>query len=393
MSNDVQSHLSTTNSQTRLRATTSSATVILPRSSPGAPIVPSPNRFTILLRFLCQLEDHGKSSWRLLAIKWMVLVYCFASLLFSTTTLYAFYVLNREQASQLSTPMSPIEALSRSQRSARLARHLGNGDVIEPFLLNSPTTLNMAACMWISEDDLNPFINWSRNWSGAISLVVTTKCEPESEHHRRLLARLNSLRQVDQLSLHLIHTTTGQHSPALYLNLARFFATPKLVALFPGHPSQHSLPADSFNSLYSLVPQSIKKPLLVSANPVSPLAPHLAPIVLPQTSKTWCTERLSFMSSREADWSECSWQMWLEENELEHIKLNMSSSGDEQPSSAIRRIRDRMSSRFRAEMCEGAVRRLSPGEVQTSKTARRQLRWVKNFCKQTENSVKQHRGA
>ncbi|KAJ7072236.1 hypothetical protein C8F01DRAFT_235602 [Mycena amicta] len=302
----------TTNLQQRLRASaaTTSYTAVATATSPSPPPIPSGN------------PNSNLSS----ALRWMALGYCFCSVVFSTATLYAFLSVQQQSPpSQLS--ISPLESLSSSQRWTGLATYLGTA--IEPFLL-SPVSIHspdsLTACMWITddEDDIHSFISLAGNWTGPISLVMTTTSIPESQGHQHLLARLGTLRQLDRLSLHLVHANKGQYLPSAYLNLARLFASSNVI-LFPGHPIEHVLTSNSFDSLNSLVPHPTRKPLFVSPDAMPPTGLHLTPVVLPRTAKIWCSERLSLFSSRVADWSECIWKISLEEYGLvDHISLNMS---------------------------------------------------------------------
>nr|GAT56789.1 predicted protein [Mycena chlorophos] len=354
----MQSHLTTSNH--RLRAATASTASPAPRSRHPAPSPPGQNGVVLLFRSLLQIEDH--SSWMKPALMYSLSIYCLVSVVFSTATLYSRSFANpfrpHQAAVQLPEPpgtTSPLETLLTSQRSARLASYLSNG--IEPFVIfNSAVSSTASACMWIldNEKDIRAFVDWSPNWSGPISLVIATATLPASDEHLHLLSRLDTLRQprFNQLSVHLVHTTNAQHhSPAQYLNIARLFASTPHVVLFPGHPKQHTLPPNSFNSLVPYADND-HKPMLVSAAPVSPHNPSLVPLMLPRNADIWCNERLSFVSSRTADWSECVWQVWLEEYGLERVNITMSSREDSSPS----RLYERLSARYQTEVCDSTAK-------------------------------------
>lgn len=238
--------------------------------------------------------------------------------------------------------------------------------------------------------------------------MVTTATHPGSASHTELLRRLKTLKihpSLSGLSLHLLHVSNHQYSPSAYLNLARLFASSPTVMLFPANLS-NTLPSNLYNILTSHHSHhAARKPLLITDTATSPFSiPALTPILLPRNYQLWCTER-PFLSSRTADWDDCLWQLWLEESGIGHANLTLSIGLENPMFSAdgpfapnlhvcdclIRRalfpthrkkkqVRNRLGGRYRAELCELAIKRLDTSR--TSKNGKRRLHWVKSFCRQ-----------
>ncbi|KAF7321621.1 hypothetical protein MKEN_00683200 [Mycena kentingensis (nom. inval.)] len=383
----VQSHLSSANSQQRLRASAPPSYTAQPSPSDSPHSVPQPARAIRVLRTILQLETSPDISWRSLAIKWMLGVYCVASLVFSTTTLYTFMNVYRKVDAPSSVAhlasLSPLDDLSATQRLSRLTIYSSATGVVEPYVL-TPLSLvapkQLSACLWMtdSEEDMHDFMKWAQSWNGPISVLVVTKTTRESSEH---------------IALHLLHADARHPSPAAYLNLARLFALSDAVLLLPAHPSKLVPPPDVFNML-----QSSDKIKLVT--PTTDTLPPLVPAILPKTAHTWCSERLSFLASRESDWNECIWQMSLDENGSERVNASLVRNDGEERNDASTRLRDKLSGRLRAEACEAAIR-FWPSETRISKGAKRRFQRVKNFCRQvsllvipSEETLKQeqHRG-
>lgn len=151
--------------------------------------------------------------------------------------------------------------------------------------------------------------------TGPISVLVTTNVLPNSTEAQAVLNSIHDLRQTSstrrKLSVHLLHLSPGTpENPNAYLNLARVFAPTSSVALFPGNLSV--APPKTFQRSFSSLSLS-GKPVVFStrgktAFPFSPLSP----VVLDRDDPVWCTERFLPGGSRSADWTECLWQIWLE---------------------------------------------------------------------------------
>ncbi|KAJ7497396.1 hypothetical protein FB451DRAFT_1120874 [Mycena latifolia] len=426
-SGSFQSHLSTTNSQQRLRATNAYAASTKESSSSTSPVLLNPTTnlstaFRALFPFSeiqssIQIPDHHPSvrSWKALAFKWMILVYCFLSLVFTSTILckylYRTDTFRMPVASQLA---STWEFMSPEQRFSRISSHLGASRAFEPYLLLAAPhaeDFGITACLWTTddEDSLQSLVPWVTQWSaGPTSLVITTQTQPRSVMHQQLLQRLKTLQVVSGLSVHLIHVMNDHYHPSAYLNLARLFATSPIVMLFPANLS-NVLPTQFHSRLTSQLHHPIRKPVLVTSTATSPFSiPGLTPVIIPRNYPLWCTER-AFLVSRTSDWDDCLWQLWLQEYGLGHANITVTlgtedSTGvgavgvgadvaglvSECPSSSNRSLsdasktqaRNRLSGKYRAEMCELAMKRLSTDVPRMSKSGKRRLQWVKSFCRQ-----------
>ncbi|KAF7361807.1 hypothetical protein MVEN_00524900 [Mycena venus] len=339
-----------------------------------------------------------------MAFKWMALVYCFLSLIFTSTSLYKYLYL--DDAVRVSAGKEIVASatafLSAEQRLSRLSPylpHLGGSREFEPYVLLPPSPSDgITACLWSTDDgdaSLHSLVSWASQWTGPISLVMVTATRPHSVSHQQLLQRLKSFRDhpsLSRLSLHLVHAMGDQHSPSAYLNLARLFATSRTVMLFPAN-LLNALPSDFYSTLSSRIAHPPRKPALVTTTVTSAFSiPDLTPVILPQNYPLWCTER-AFLASRALDWDDCIWQLWLEEYGLGQVNITFAvntenlASGAVEPAS-LTRLRNNMSGKYRAELCEVAIRRLSTADTRMSKSAKRRTQWVKSFCHQTENAVK-----
>ncbi|KAJ7188131.1 hypothetical protein C8R46DRAFT_1341006 [Mycena filopes] len=412
-SGSFQSHLSTTNSQQRLRATGGYVPSNKESSSPTSPVISSQNNLTNTLRVFLfpeiAISSHHTSprSWKCLALKWMALVYLFISVTFTSTSMWYKY-LHFRNAVRLRNEIgpSPFEFLSAEQRFSRIASYLGDGSqMFEPyFLIPSTPPAGITACLWMADDgdaSLRLLVSWASRWPGPISLLMTTEAQPHSIPHQQLIQRIKPLRDnpaLSGLSLHLIHTTNTGHSPSAYLNLARLYANSRTVMLFPANIS-NVLPSNFYSALASRLHLPAKKPLLVTSLATSAFSiPDLTPVILARDHPVWCSER-SFLASRTSDWEDCVWQLWLEEYGLGNTNVTLAINTEDIPdpasdltglvsdssrplrvTDAFKRIRDRLSGKYRAETCEVAMRRLWADTPRISKTAKRKLQWwVKSF--------------
>ncbi|KAF8210379.1 hypothetical protein K438DRAFT_1809577 [Mycena galopus ATCC 62051] len=383
-SGSVQSHLSTANSQQRLRATNAYAVLNKESkeassfsSSPTSPALSHPINLTNALRRvlfsspdIVQFPDYSSRSWKGLAFKWMALVYCFLSIVFTSTSLYGYlYLRNAVHVFPSNeSDVSSAQILTVEQRLSRLSPYfpyLGGShqSTFEPyiFLPTSPTD-GITACIW-SKDDGDPtvrsLVSWTAQWTGKhrctgsdsyltgpglISFVMVTTTHPHSVAHQQLLQRLQPLRDhpsLSGLSLHLFHTVNELH-PSTYLNLARLFANSRTVMLFPANLS-NVLPSNFHNTLSSRIPHSVRKPLLITAAATSAFSiPDLTPVILPRNYPLWCSER-AFLATRTSDWDDCTWQLWLEEYGLGHANMTIAINPEEfangvESSSLVRRF-------------------------------------------------------
>ncbi|KAJ7287428.1 hypothetical protein C8J57DRAFT_1495873 [Mycena rebaudengoi] len=364
-----QSHLSTT--QHRLRATNANAKTIYF----DEPLVSDhTTKFTTAWRLLFPVQD--ARACKTLGLKWAALVYCCLSFVFMSAALYNFARLGDTfQIHALPEfAMSALDFLSSDQHA------------LEPYILSpaSPAAHGaITACIWSTDSDenLDSLLPWAAHWPGPISILVTTTTRPMSTSHQRLMQRLKTLKNLPDLSLHLLHTANTQHSPAAYLNMARLFAPSPTVMLFPAS-LVNILPADLYGSLTSRIPGPLHQPLLVTSKPTSAFTiPALTPLVLPRNYRVWCTERSSFLASRTSDWDDCLWQLWLE-----GIRPR--------PPQPHRRPRQRRYTRRRdqdtkpperkipAQRCATTPLKRLLDVPRTSKSGKRRLQWVKAFCRQ-----------
>ncbi|KAJ6499200.1 hypothetical protein C8R45DRAFT_107750 [Mycena sanguinolenta] len=405
-SGSVQSHLSTANSQQRLRATNAYATLNKEfskdsssfDSSPISPTLSNPATLAHALRVLfpspeasVQFPDHSSRSWKGLAFKWMGLVYCFLSIIFTSTSLYTHLYLGNPVGASISKELGPA-FLTVEQRVSRLSPYLGGSFEPHVLLPRSPAD-GITACLWSKDDGQDNFdslISWAFQWTGPISLVMVTSTRLSSVSHQQLLQRLQTLRDhpsLSGLSLHLFHQQSPAESPSAYLNLARLFSNSPTVMLFPANLS-NVLPSNFYNTLSSHIPHPPTKPLLITNAAPSVLSvPDLTPVILPRNYPIWCSER-AFLASRTSDWNDCMWQLWLEEYGLGHANITVALHPEESTNSGVdsgglTRLRNSLSGKFRAEICEVALRRFSTGDTaRAAKSAKRRLQWLKSFCRQ-----------
>ncbi|KIY53956.1 hypothetical protein FISHEDRAFT_32292 [Fistulina hepatica ATCC 64428] len=206
--------------------------------------------------------------------------------------------------------------LSTRERLSRTTSSTPPLEDFEPFIFRGspPAAQNMVtACVWVQDSaDLQSLYDWSRNWTGPISLLVTTNARPESEDHRHVLNRIRALAERDpalSLSVHLLHVKRyNEQNHNTYLNLARLFAPTERVLLFPGDPHLCAIP----NVHVTLLDRDASLPLLIAdSRPAFPFPP-MSPIVVRRDHPAWCTERFFFAHSRLIDWQECTWSIWLE---------------------------------------------------------------------------------
>ncbi|KAJ7446160.1 hypothetical protein B0H11DRAFT_1746230 [Mycena galericulata] len=278
--------------------------------------------------------------------------------------------------------------------------------MFDPYLILGapPTNVGITACVWTtdSEESIRSLVSWASGWSvGPISLAMITTQEPRSVSHQQLIERLKTLQghpSLSGLSLHLLHVKNNAHSPSAYLNLARLFANSPTVLLFPAHLS--NVPSNFYEALNSHIHHPVRKPVLITSTTASAFSiPRLTPVVLPRNYRLWCTER-AFLASRATEWDDCLWQLWFEEyglgqanititfNTEDPVGLDADASGlvsqkcPQEPLSNRSSKTRHLSGKYRAELCEVAIKRLSTDAPRMSKGAKRKLQWVKNFCRQ-----------
>lgn len=189
----VQSHLSSTNSQRRLRPT---AVYPVKRSN----VLMNEARdqpFTSFLRhalFPTQGLPHSTSNrrsqtrpWSKILLRWAVLIYCFLSVIVFTVEIYntshrrsQSVKLNRPKANRESNAIESImktrsnaslfDNFSTTLRLSRIFSQWPPPDGLDAFLVQSnyPTdTMAVTACIWTTElDELDLLFSWAASWHG-----------------------------------------------------------------------------------------------------------------------------------------------------------------------------------------------------------------------------------
>lgn len=175
---------------------------------------------------------------------------------------------------------------------------------------------------------------------GPISLLVKTRNPPSSAPYKKLLRSLTSSTLVNwpYLSVHVLSTdaTPSNHSPNAYLNLARIFSVTSTVLVYPGNTSSLYNVFDQSSDMTNIQHHHDKS--ISNRRPVIPivLGPPddvkypfrpLAPILLSQDHPLWCTERAFIFPTRESDWDQCLWQLWMESyGEIHNMAIHFWSS-------------------------------------------------------------------
>jgi hypothetical protein len=218
----VQSHLSTTNSQQRLRATAS--------TSHDLPLRPAPlqhreqlSGFTLSLRralFPPSTMPHPTSTrpshyrpWSTLCLKWALLTYCTLSLAILSVTIYKNVRGDRrlEASQHFSTPatssvqwlmrprladrsvLSAFEGISTAQRLSRMSSLQPPFEAFEPYLIQPTSSeepedpMAVTACLWSQElEDFDMLYSWVSLWRGMTNhgIVELGPCHANSMQGR-----------------------------------------------------------------------------------------------------------------------------------------------------------------------------------------------------------------
>ncbi|KAF8919798.1 hypothetical protein CPB85DRAFT_1429285 [Mucidula mucida] len=298
-SGSVQSHMSVSISKKRLRLHSSHSDAWEP---PLPVTTPRRNRrFSDLLGY-CDGWNAAVWVWCSLSnvyLRWLLLMYMGFSLVFISVSLYAYL-------DDILAP-NPIQEdwfISSSQRLSRMISYYPTPTDFEPFVLRGTRPDNLhaptACCSCTDAIDITLLMNWTRQWNGPISIVMTTT---NSSAHTSLLNRLEPLKIFPLLSLHLLPEQNV--SPNIILNLARFFALTSHVVLFPGElPSVLAVDVNAAATQYITQNGHIPAILTGKSDLRFPLSP-LSPMILSQDYPVWCPERFFFSHSRSLDWEEC----------------------------------------------------------------------------------------
>lgn len=299
-SGSVQSHLSTTNSQQRLRAQATNAYAALNKESPSSDSSPTiPNALRVLFpspETSVQSPDrHSSRSWKGLAFKWMALVYCFLSIIFMSTSLYRYlylvHAVRMPPGNELGGPIStfaaprpvflfdpapvasPTEFLATEQRLLRLSPYLGSSREFEPHIL-LPTSLadGITACLWSTDDGDTSFqalVSWASKWTGKQQVYgVLVDC-PSHEARPNISSDGNGDPPAfDSASAAATTTSNSSGSSILVRSLvtplsrreqpALSFCLSKPSASFREFPHRYAIPCKSFKCLAS---KSLQRPV------------------------------------------------------------------------------------------------------------------------------------
>lgn len=204
---------------------------------------------------------------------------------------------------------------------------------LEPFAIRAePSGGSITACLWTKDEDIGSLSTWASRWKGsssyhitsltnklyasdAISLLVVTRHERFSPEAKTMLSKLRDIHKISsvksKVSVHILYLPThSQENPNAFLNLARIFSQTRSLVLFPG--SLSVVPPKMFYRSIASVASSPRAVVFSARQRTAFPFAALSPIVLKREDPLWCTERFFPLLSRAADWSECLWQVWLE---------------------------------------------------------------------------------
>ncbi|EPQ57621.1 hypothetical protein GLOTRDRAFT_127978 [Gloeophyllum trabeum ATCC 11539] len=228
-----------------------------------------------------------------------------------------------------------------------------------------------------------------------MSILLVTRELPSSPAVGAFISNLsasNAKGLPNAFFLHfLVMNGKTEASPNAYLNLARLYAPTQSVVLFPDDISNR--PNFTSPTSAALLSDFSSPSVLVGSDDHTsfPFEP-LAPLALDRVFPLWCDERF-ISGSRELDWTEYLWQVWLETfgdvsvyntaQWSEALPATRAVSGKPSPAplgALSRKIHTKFSTRFRLESCILASKQLaSTGdpELITPKA-----RWLKENCPQ-----------
>ncbi|CAL1707491.1 unnamed protein product [Somion occarium] len=282
--------------------------------------------------------------------------------------------------------------------SSSYAKPSSASHALHPYTLRSAHGKNdsITACLWTNDSSLDLLPAWVAKWTGMVSILVTTTSAPSSVQRKALLRQLKKFQDNPtlnrSLNVHLMqvdgHTLDN---PNAYLNFARLFSPTPQVVLVPGNLSV--LPPKAFyRSFFSNSSASARnvssKPILFTSRG-QPSFPYssLSPVVMSRDDPLWCTERFFLSVSRQADWSECLWQVWLEHFGDLDVKQTTDWVHSFEPGPALAslsaKLRRRLGGKFRSETCMLATRQLAALRTpeRGGKDAKK-ARWLKRQCRE-----------
>lgn len=153
---------------------------------------------------------------------------------------------------------------------------------------------------------------------GSISLLVVTTSAPSSPDRLILMERLRVLRRKDtiqQLFVHLLYVHPHTSSPNAFLNFARLLSHTDYVILFPASIDTVPHPQLHLHLSKKILDGSARTPALFSDtgdhSPLQvPFSP-LQPLLIDRTYPFWCSDRFFTSPSRDSDWKDCLWELWI----------------------------------------------------------------------------------
>ncbi|TRM69334.1 hypothetical protein BD626DRAFT_544114 [Schizophyllum amplum] len=391
----IESRLSSSHSQRRLRTITVTGAQLYRKTDTAPEVVERPDTPTGKRHLLPVFFTHKSSELESPSrprplpsplLRWLFVLYSAWCCLYTSAS--CFFGEYGQQAHH-SLRHKTLNELGNSQWLSRISPHQPPLVSLRPNVLEAQHAPSNAitACLWTPASDVMTDVHrWISVWPGPISAVITTDLAPGSSAHASLVRRLraSSSTRQSRLSLHLLHTSSGPPtSPNAYLNLARLFAPTETVVLFPGNitlsPAHIALLQDRIED----------RPFVLTSRAPSTFPPFpAAPVALPRDYPVWCSERFFFVDDRLADWKECIWHIWL--NQLGDVGfMNMTSVNPiiGGMSSADRKIRSRLVTRFRTETCDHFAKQLVTREDEGVRTDRTKQRWLIDFCRKVSSLV------
>ncbi|KAL4250706.1 hypothetical protein ABKN59_005473 [Abortiporus biennis] len=356
--------------------------------------------FRWLLPPLHEIHSSSRRSLLLRWLKWLLVIYVPVCVcVFSWSCILEVVQLRSKLFSINAVPpvihMSKLAPVPTDTLLSKLSMAHQNIVAVDPFVVGNTNSGTITACLWTNETDIDLLHTWVSRWAGSVSLVVTTHSVPGSPEHINLLQKISSLKKIPSIksstSIHMLHLKDhATDNPNAYLNLARLFSPAPQVILFPGNLSV--VPPKTFYKSFFLSSSSFNftsDSTMVFASrghfayPFSPLSPA----VINRDDPLWCTERFFPSLSRESDWMECLWQLWLKNFGELDVKATSEwvqvGSGVSDPTSSMTKLRRRLSAKYRSETCMLATRQLAALKTpERNSIHAKRGRWLKRHCRE-----------
>ncbi|TCD62800.1 hypothetical protein EIP91_006393 [Steccherinum ochraceum] len=408
----VQSHLSAPGSQQRIRHPSHVPPVKKATLDDLADIeanfAQSPTSLPLVTSLFAWLPAELHALLRRLTLRrwlrWILGAYCLLSVVFLLSrtlhfrpSRYQFLWWSSAHPGIRTQSSSLLQTLSVAHVATKLTSLYPEPKALIPNVFKADTELDtVTACAWMSDTELETLPGWMSKWPGLVSLLVVTTAETDSPEFTKLYEKISGIRthlsRVDWLSLHVLQVSPQTpNNPNAFLNLARVLSPTPRVVLFPGNLSVIP-PKALYRSYFSDVSSSAKntshRPMIFTSRGQTtyPFA-ALAPVVLNRDDPLWCTERFFPFVSRESDWAECMWQIWLEH--LGDIDIKQTTDWVKgspvalEPTSMVNKVRRRLSAKYRSETCMLATRQLAALKTPERRGAdAKKSRWLKRNCRE-----------